>query len=135
MPIPDDEKFEEYLRQFKPLAADPLPAGRRRPLWQFWLYAVPAAAALAILLVFFITERYRTGLRVSPLAENPGSSAGGGDLVTSEPLTLHAANDLLAHAPSFNAALDNVAFHRQRSKLPQGSLSALAALSKEDIKL
>lgn len=132
MPISDHEQFEKYLRQFKPLAADPLPMGQRRPaLARFWLYFVPAAAATALLVLLF-TLRGRTKPVIAPLARG---SAGSQELATSQPLTLQQANELLAHAPSFSAALDNVAFQRQRRKLPQGSLSALAALSKEDIKL
>ena len=133
MPIPDDEQFERYLRQFKPLAADPLPVARRRPaLTRFWLYFVPAAAAIAVLLVLFFTLRGRSKPVIARQAKSP---AGSEELATSQPLTLQQANELLAHAPCFTAALDNVAFQRQRRKLPQGSLSALAALSKEDIKL
>lgn len=132
MPISDHEQFEKYLRQFKPLAADRLPMGQRRPaLARFWLYFVPAAAATALLVLLF-TLRGRTKPVIAPLAKG---SAGSQELATSQPLTLQQANELLAHAPSFSAALDNVAFQRQRRKLPQGSLSALAALSKEDIKL
>ena len=56
-------------------------------------------------------------------------------IANSEPLTLQRANALLARASSVEAALDGVAFSRQRSNLPQGSQSALATLSKEDIKL
>ena len=133
MPIPDDEQFERYLRQFKPLAADPLPvAGRRPALAHFWLCFVPTAAAIAVLLVLFFTLRGRSKPVLAPQAKSP---AGSEELATSQPLTLQQANELLAHAPSFTAALDDVAFQRQRRKLPQGSLSALAALSKEDIKL
>ena len=133
MPIPDDEQFERYLRQFKPLAADPLPvARRRRAVARFWLYFVPAAAAIAVVVVLLFTLRGRTKPVIAPQAKG---SVGTQELATSQPLTLRQANELLAHAPSFSAALDNVAFQRQRRKLPQGSLSALAALSKEDIKL
>jgi hypothetical protein len=133
VPIRDDEQFERYLRQFKPVAAGPLPAARRRSaLVRSWLYFVPAAAAVAVLLVLMFTPRGRSKPVIAPQAEN---SAGAQELATAQPLTLQQANELLTHAPSFSAALDNVAFQRQRRKLPQGSLSALAALSKEDIKL
>lgn len=135
MPIPDDEKLEKYLRRFKPLAADPLPAGRQQRLWRFWPYAVPVAVAIALLIVVFFRLRGPSKSATVPQARNPAPSAGGSELATSQPLTLQRANDLLAHAPSFTEALDNIAFQRQHRKLPQGSLSALAALSKEDIKL
>jgi len=133
VPIPDDEQFERYLRQFKPLAARPLPVARRRPgLVRFWLYFVPVAAAIAVLLVLLFALRGRSKRVIAPQAK---SSAGSQELATAQPLTLQQANELLAQAPSFTAALDNVAFKRQRRKLPQGSLSALAALSKEEIEL
>lgn len=133
MPILDDDQFERYLRQFKPLAADPLPVARRRSaLVRLRLYFVPAAAAIAALLVLFFTLRGRSKPGTAPQAKSP---AGSEQLVTSQPLTLQEADELLAHAPSFTSALDKVAFQRQRRKLPLGSLSALAALSKEDAKL
>ena len=133
MPIRDDEQFETYLREFKPVAAGSLPAARRRSVpVRFCLYFVPAAAAVAVLLVLMFTLRGRSKPVIAPQAKN---SAGIQELATAQPLTLQQANELLAHAPTFSAALDNVAFQRQRRKLPHGSLSALAALGKEDIKL
>jgi len=133
VPIPDDEQFETYLRQFKPLGADPLPVARRRPApARFRLYFAPAAAAIAVLLVLFFTLRGRSKPVIAPPAKCP---AGSEELAASQPLTLQQANELLAHAPSFTSGLNNIAFQRQRQKLPPGSLSALAALSKEDIKL
>ena len=135
MPIPDDEQLEKYLRQFKPLAPDPLPTGARRRLWRVWFYAVPAAAAIALLLVVLFRLRGPSRPVIAPQAGSSAVSEAGNDLVTSQPLTLQQANGLLSRAPSFTEALDDIAFHRQHRKLPQGSLSALAALSKEDIKL
>jgi len=135
VPIPDDEQFERYLRQFKPVAADPLPLARRPALGRFWFYVVPAAAAIALLLVLFFMLRERARPAIAPQAKSPATPAAREELAISQPLTLHQANELLAHSPSLASALDNLAFQRQRRKLPQGSLSALAALSKEDIKL
>jgi hypothetical protein len=51
------------------------------------------------------------------------------------PLTLGSANELLAHAPSFRAATDRLAFQSQAIPLSKGTQSALAVLSKENIKL
>ena len=133
MPVPDDEQFERYLQQFKPLAAGPLPAARRRSaLVRFGFYFVPAAAAVAVLLALIFTLRGRSRPVSAPQAND---AAGSQELATAEPLTLQQANELLAHAPSFIAALDSVAFQRQRRKLPPGSLSALSELSKEETKL
>ena len=136
MPIPDDERFERYLRQFRPLAADPLPVERRNAATlRFWVYALSAAAVLGLLFALLFTMHARRWPSVSPQVRSPATSAGMEQLANSQPLTLERANDLLAHSPSYKAALDNVAFQRQRAKLPEGSRSALDTLSKEDIKL
>jgi hypothetical protein len=52
-----------------------------------------------------------------------------------QPLTMRDANALLATAPSYKAALDELAFHRQRSTVAKGKQSGLAVLAKEKIKL
>ena len=132
MPIPDDEQFEKYLRQFKPLRADPLPVPRRQPvLARFWSFIVPAFAVIVLLALFFML-RGRSRPVIAPRAERPAIPEGREELAIAQPLTLQQANELMAHSPSFTAALDNVAFQRQRRQVPQGSLSALTALSKED---
>jgi hypothetical protein len=53
----------------------------------------------------------------------------------SEPLTMRSANAWLATAPSFKAAIDDLAFRSQASPLPQGKQSAIAVLRKEKIRL
>jgi hypothetical protein len=52
-----------------------------------------------------------------------------------EPLTMRSANAWLATAPSFKAAVDDLAFRSQTSPLPQGTQSAVAVLSKEKSRL
>jgi hypothetical protein len=52
-----------------------------------------------------------------------------------EPLTMRSANAWLATAPSFKAAVDDLAFRSQTRPLPQGKQSAVAVLSKEKIRL
>jgi hypothetical protein len=131
VPIPDDERFERYLRQFQPVAAEPLPLGKRaRAIWRWWVFALPAAA-LAVLVSVLAVFFHRRPAQ-SPSAKN---MVGIEQVTNAQPLTLGRANHLLAHAPSFKAALDGVAFQRQRSPLSGGTRSALATLSKEDIKL
>ena len=135
MPIPDDERFERYLREFKPVAADPLLLERRKPLiWRSWVFAFSATALIALVALLFMA-RLRRQPAGAPSARRTAQPAALHELANSQPLTLQRANDLLTHASSFKAALDGVAFHRQRTNLPQGSESALANLSKEDIKL
>jgi hypothetical protein len=51
-----------------------------------------------------------------------------------QPLTVGSANDLLAHAPSVEAALDRVPFHPPSTPLPRGKQSALAVLSEDNEK-
>ena len=137
MPIFDDERFEHYLSQFRPVAADPLPIERRSPAIRrrSWMFAFSAATALAALIVLVFVVRVHRKPGGSTTVKGPATATVIEQLANSQPLTLQRANDLLARAPSFKAALDGVAFQRQPSKLPQGSRSALATLGKEDIKL
>ncbi len=135
MPTFDDEGFEHYLSEFRPVPADPLPIQRRSPAirWRSWMFAL-AATALA-LIVFVLVVRVHRKPGGSTTVKGPATTTVTEQFLNSQPLTLQRANDLLARAPSFKAALDGVAFERQPSKLPQGSRSALAALSMEDVKL
>lgn len=136
MPTPDDERFKQYLSEFKPVPADPLPIERRAPaIWRSWVFALPAAAALAILVAVLFAVRLHRKPAGPAIVKGAANLTAIEQLANSQPLTLQRANDLLAHAPSFKAALDGVAFQRQRGDLPKGSKSALSTLSTEDIKL
>ena len=133
MAVPEDERFERYLRQFRPVTPEPLPIKRRGPVsWRWWVFAVPAAAALAVVVASVLAMYLRNRPTRSPGTKN---SAAIEEVRNAEPLTLGRANDLLAHAPSFKAALDGIAFQRQRSQLSKGTRSALVTLSEEAIKL
>jgi hypothetical protein len=131
--VPDDERFEGYLKQFRPVTPKPLSVARRaRNTWRWWVFALPAAAAVAVLVASLLAIHFRRRPAESPMAKKmPGVE----HVANAQPLTLGLANDLLAHAPSFKAALDDVAFQRQRSQLSEGTRSALATLNKEEIKL
>lgn len=129
----DDEQFEKYLKQFRPVAPEALPMkeqvrARRHPL----LFAAWAAVAAAILLsvmvpVFQHRPPHRPGeIRTS----RPGVE----ELSNPQPLTIAKANALLAEAPSFKAAVDNMAFQSESKPISQGRYSALALLSEEEIK-
>jgi hypothetical protein len=87
---------------------------------------------LAVLVASVLAIRFRHRPAQSPDAKN---KAGIEQLTNTPPLTLSHANGLLARAPSFKATLDDVAFHRQRSRLSKGTRSALGTLSKEGVKL
>jgi hypothetical protein len=133
MPIPDDESFERYLRQFRPVAPEPLPIKRRgHAISRWWVFALPAAAAVAVLVASVLAIYFRNRSTRSPGTKNLAAIE---EVTNAEPLTRGRANDLLAHASSFKAAVDAVAFQRQRSQLSKGTRSALATLSKENIKL
>ena len=56
-------------------------------------------------------------------------------LAGSPSLTIGRANALLVHAPSLKEAFDDLSFQPQPASQPEGKQSALAALSKENIKL
>jgi hypothetical protein len=131
---PDDEQFEAFLKRFHPISPGPVPtlsvgySSRRSPLLGIWL-----AAVAAILVVGAVTLHVRSHRIV---ASNTASDAAVSErLAPSEPLTMRSANAWLARAPSFKAALDDLAFRSQTSPLPQGKQSAVAVLSKEKIRL
>lgn len=132
MPIRDEEQFEKYLKQFRPVAADTLPVKKqvraRRPL----LLAAWAAMAAAILVaamvsVFLHWPPHRPG---EVRKNRPGVE----ELNSPQPLTIAKANALLAEAPSFKAAVDNMAFQSESKPISEGRYSALALLSEEATK-
>jgi len=133
-PLNDDEQFETYLKQFHPLAPEPLPgekperAPRRKFVFAAWGVAAAAAIIAAVLMM-----RPRPEPPRSP--DSPANMANVNQFSNSQPLTLGDANALLAHAPSAKAAIDQLAFPSPTTQLTKGTQSALAVLSKENIKL
>lgn len=132
MPILDDERFEAYLKGFRPRAADPLPIheSRHRPrgAFIFWAGTAAAVAILAAVLALHIRkELVRHAERISsPASASPAES---------QPLTMGSANALMAKSPSFKAMVDEMAFRPQAVPLPEGKVSAVSVLGKEKIKL
>lgn len=132
MPTSDDQQFEEYLKQFRPLAPESLQTvthgrtTRRRAVFTSW------AAATAVLIAAVIMMWHRS--RGTDLGEGTRSLAGLEQITNSQPLTIGSVNDLLAHSPSVKAAVDQVAFRPRATRLPKGTQSALALLSKENTK-
>jgi hypothetical protein len=131
---PDDEQFEAYLKRFHPIAPEPVPtlsvghSSRRSPSLGIWL-----AAVAAILVIGAVTLHIRSSRIV---VSNTASDAAVAERhAPSQPLTMRSANAWLATAPSFKAAVDDLAFRSQTSPLPQGKQSAVAVLSKEKIRL
>lgn len=124
----DDDKFEVYLKQFRPRAPEPLPVvmrGRhvRRALAVgSWTVAIGLTGAL---------------LATSWTAKPPHSPTRAGDRAAFQtadfhPLTIRAANELLDRAPSVQAAMNELLLDSEEKTIPK-SQSAFAALSEENI--
>lgn len=133
MPIRDDEQFEKYLKQFRPVTPEALPVKDQvKPMRRPLLFASWAAVAAAILLAVMVSVL----LHWPP--HRPGQARRGGtgieELENPQPLTIAKANALLAEAPSFKAAVDNMAFQSESKPISEGRYSALALLSEEDTK-
>lgn len=133
MPTPDDERFEAYLKQFRPLLPEPLPTvgsgDRARRRFLLWTGAVAAVVVLAGTIALHIhTEHAR-------IPETTGHLATPDRLLDGQPLTMRSANALMAKAPSFKALVDDMAFRSQTVPLPKGKSSAVVVLGKERIKL
>lgn len=133
MPTLDDERFEGYLKQFRPIVPDALPLKqesqepwRRRSGMQNWAIGVTAIVILGVV-GFYIGKG-----RVAHKIDNPASVE---VVLPKQPLTMRDANALLSTAPSYKAAVDSMAFRGQGSTIPKDKQSALAILAKEKIKL
>lgn len=133
MSIRDDEQFEEYLKQFRPVTPEALlmkkqVKARRRPLLTAAWAAVAAAILLSVMAPAFLRWLpHRPG-------EDRTSKPGVEELNNPQLLTIAKANVLLAQATSFNAAVDNMAFQPESKPISEGRYSALALLSEEETK-
>ena len=132
MPIHDDEQFERYLKEFHPLAPAAVPAEKRRQSPLLRMIALAAAAAV-VLGVVVLSISYRPDR--THLPHDAAHESGSEQLVNTQPLTIRAANALLATAPSFEAAVEEIAFPAKAIPLPKGEHSAIAELGKEKTKL
>lgn len=134
MQTPDDEQFEAYLKRFHPIAPQPVPtlsvshSSRRSLPFGTWLAAVAAILVIGAVILHILSNRVVVSNRA-------GDAAIAERHAPSEPLTMRSANAWLATAPSFKAAVDDLAFRSQINPLPQGKQSAVAVLSKEKIRL
>jgi len=127
--MPDDDQFERYLKQFRPVVAEPLPVASPRPV-RFWLWSLAATAALALIIAAVLAVRFHRKPAGIVLT---GRSPAVGQLASAQPLTLRRANDLLSQAPTFEAAMDGLVFQSEPIQLPPGSESALETLGKENL--
>jgi hypothetical protein len=132
MQDPDDERFETYLKQFRPLMPDEFPVNEMKPAPRPHLvpviWAVGGVVAMAILgvaTVQVLNHRVTRESNHSPKVK----------LLAPTPLTMRRANALLATAPSYKAVMNGLAFPLKSSTVPKDKQSALAVLGKEKIKL
>ena len=132
MPNLDDERFEIYLKRFRPAMPDTLlvdksgPVPRRHLVLAIWAVGAVAmvilgVASLRILNHRIVVDSNRSG-SVQWLGPTP-------------PLTMHDANALLAKAPSYKALMNELALRPNSSTLSKNKQSAFAVLGKEKIKL
>jgi hypothetical protein len=144
MSIPEDEQFEEYLKQFRPLDAEPLPMGKARGTQRRFGFAAGAVAAAAILAAAVLTIHPRPkpvqsthDAQASSDAERPARApqqarslrAGVENPV---PLTVNSANALLNQSSSIDEVVERFIVQSQPVPIPKGKHSALAVLSQED---
>lgn len=129
VPRNDDERFESFLRQFRPRAPRPLrieePPARRE--YAFGLLTATAAVALVAGILVISSRPTRTS--PSDGVQTVGSVRPG-----PEPLTLGRANALLLGSPSISAAVDSLAVESETPQVPKGMRSALATLADENFK-
>ena len=123
----DDDKFEQFLKQFRPSVAQPLPIdGQERTPEIKWLLvlAIVAIVTLASVGVFLKPKESTSnvGHTVMPIAHSTGP----------QPLTLGAAKALLDQSPSIKAALDREAFRSAPIQFSGGAQSALTNASSVD---
>lgn len=134
MPTLDDERFEAYLKQFRPCVPEPLPAAEpRQRARRMFIRGAWAAAAVVVLVLGALRLHIHTNR--ARVAENIGSARTVEHLQDSQPLTMRSANALMAKALSFKTMVDDMAFRSQTVPVPKGKRSAVAVLGKEKIKL
>jgi hypothetical protein len=135
MSLPDetDEKFDRYLKQFRPLAPEPLPRKRQARMNNRRFVVAAGIAAAAALVVVSLTVHLRRNPIHSPVGAGPTDDAR--QAADSRSLTIGRANALLARSPSFKTAIDRIAFQSPAIQMQDDSHSALARLSKEKTKL
>ena len=131
MPNLDDERFEKYLKQFRPLAPDGLPAEIRRAPRRHSALAISAVGATAIVIIG-VASLWIVNDRITHQSNHSASV----NLPTRTPsLTMRDANELLVKAPSYKAVMNELAFPPKSSASSNDKQSALAVLSEEKIKL
>lgn len=125
--MPEDERFESYLRNFRPLPPS-LPL-RRRPRGNVRRFLISVSAAAGILIAALVGFHFRAKPRY-PL-QTSGDVRTANPISTAEPLTAGGANAALLRNSSVKAALDQMAFSLRSNPLSAGQVSALELLGEE----
>ena len=125
MPI-DDPRFEDYLKQFRPLPPKELVLddSRRTPIrpQSWWVWA--CAAAAVVIAALLADVRTRVAVVDGTLLKD----------CCAAPFTVRGANANLFGAASTKDALDQMTFPKQPA-LPKGQHSALLLLGQEKAEL
>lgn len=123
----EDERFESYLRNFRPLPSAPLPPRRARGnVRRFLISAVSAAAG--ILVAALLGFHFRATHHPSATRENDRKA---NSIPMAGPLTTGRANAALFRNSSVKAGLDEMAFPVRSNQLSGGEVSALELLGEE----
>jgi hypothetical protein len=126
VPIDDDEQFERYLRQFRPLSATRMQFENLETGWRRTLPVWAAVAAVALVAWLMLHPRGQQSNRKNALTPRAGVVY----IANSQPLTIQSADALLTRAPSFEAAIDALAAPSHVTSF-DGKQSAFDALSKD----
>jgi hypothetical protein len=131
VPDLDDERFENYLKQFRPLAPDGLPAEirpapRRNLVLAAWAVGAIAMVIFGVAILRILEHR---------VPDQPNHTASVKLSAATSSLTMRHADDLLATAPSYKAVMNELAFPPKSSTISNDKQSALAVLSEEKTKL
>jgi len=129
----DDERFERYLKGFRPMAPPSLAI--KGSGWTSGRAVVLATLAVAAAVLVVAAVMLRSRPEPIQSSQRESGFVAVEQMANVQPLTIHSANAMLAQAPSAKAAIDSMAFLSQKTPLLQGQRSALAELSKETNKL
>jgi hypothetical protein len=132
VPDTDDERFETYLKQFRPLVPDALPVNEIRPEPRRHLVLTIWAAGSVVAMVILGVAALRV---LNHRVTGESNHSAQVKLLAPTPLTTRRADALLATAPSYKAVMNELAFPPKSSTVPKDKQSALAVLGKEKIKL
>lgn len=118
MPTPEHEQFEVYLKQFRPLVPEPLPtAARAQPSRRSSVRILWIAGAAAVLILGAVRLQVRSN---RPAVPQTAKTASVDPLRLVPRLTMQSANAVLATAPSFKNAFDDLAFRSATVAPPNG---------------